>query len=1041
MRDAKSHRLKRILLIEDEFAYFDQMISTLEREGYWVRHVSNYQDALEELTWHFYHVVIADLHLHGYRLDQKLGEGHQILDVISSSPLNNTLTRIAITQDQRREVEGDLFRKYGVYEVINKIGESREDNYLPKLVEALKRAFDPLLTEEQRTRSRIGSSNKFDLEFDEECDLDVIRPIVEHIIKEENGKLRPYAQNKLLVGDDKQRDSDLVQLLELEVYDLMGRLFHDFASVYLSKMTGGLTGAGIIRAMPSNENDGVGLRYIVKVGRRDKLEREFTNYTKWVAPKFVGGAVTAASFAVSNNLAAILYRFAENDNGAELHEFDVLYQDMTKSAELVANSLRVMFSRTFRLLHGMKRIAKNASIVDDYYKSLELVDKGKSQRIVDVIQGKAEDIGLATYVPEYDPQARYFSTPLLKGQLLNPIAWLATRKSWCVLPISRCVTHGDLTGRNMMADTALMHVERNREVTSDDLQYYKLWLIDFYRTNESHILRDHVILETDIKYRLCEKLSLTEFLQLERILLNIDLPARQTGTYSKDMLRALTIVQHIRQLASELQGKQPDDEIEYLLALLMTTLNVLRLGHIDPLRRVYALISASLICSRIENIKTGNRNFPHVELASNDGLALAHESQEFELTFEHRYLLIEIMKRNIVLFVGRRSEDPRYPTPYRLMVSLMGIKGFHMTPQDNHRTMSTIYLRRENSREDLISEHLRYYATTPKPSIFAKIPLFPWLAIFTTNQHTYLEDSYPFPVVLTNQDTTKKLSSELTPIYKIYGTASHHSKDFPVTEQDYNQAATRAWLTSCQNTLQDYLRAGKELLLLYPSSSDIREIQSWKEVLDGGQNLIIWVVGRHLPEIDVVRMSDANIRHLNIEPEQLLDLLDHAQKNYLSPKLVSTEVQKEEHQMSFEYDIAISCAGEDSDYVDNVAECLRSSGVKVFYYKFEDIQVDLWGRDLYTHLDDIYRKKARYCVMFLSKHYAEKVWTNHERRSAQAKAFEESREYILPVRFDNTDIPGVPPTIVYVDANSLTPEHLCNRIIVKLNSGSTSSVK
>ena len=36
---------------------------------------------------------------------------------------------------------------------------------------------------------------------------------------------------------------------------------------------------------------------------------------------------------------------------------------------------------------------------------------------------------------------------------------------------------------------------------------------------------------------------------------------------------------------------------------------------------------------------------------------------------------------------------------------------------------------------------------------------------------------------------------------------------------------------------------------------------------------------------------------------------------------------------------------------------------------------------------------VRYCVMFISKNYANKIWTSHERRSALAKAIEEKEEY------------------------------------------------
>ena len=140
---------------------------------------------------------------------------------------------------------------------------------------------------------------------------------------------------------------------------------------------------------------------------------------------------------------------------------------------------------------------------------------------------------------------------------------------------------------------------------------------------------------------------------------------------------------------------------------------------------------------------------------------------------------------------------------------------------------------------------------------------------------------------------------------------------------------------------------------------------------------------------------------------------------------------------SFDYDIVLSFASEDRDYVEEVAEHLTRKGVSVFYDKYETAK--LWGRDLYTHLDEVYRKRARYCVMFISEHYRTKLWTNHERESAQARAFEENEEYILPVKFDDTEIPGVRPTTFYVDARKLGPDQLSDLIVEKLSMSRESS--
>ncbi|HEY1840164.1 MAG TPA: TIR domain-containing protein [Mycobacterium sp.] len=131
-----------------------------------------------------------------------------------------------------------------------------------------------------------------------------------------------------------------------------------------------------------------------------------------------------------------------------------------------------------------------------------------------------------------------------------------------------------------------------------------------------------------------------------------------------------------------------------------------------------------------------------------------------------------------------------------------------------------------------------------------------------------------------------------------------------------------------------------------------------------------------------------------------------------------------------EWDVALSFAGEQRDYVEKVAESLKSRGIRVFYDNFEKIH--LWGKNLYEHLDYIYRKAASYAVVFISDDYARKVWTTHERRSAQARAFEENEEYILPVRVDDAEVPGFLPTVGYIDIAGVSPEELALMIVQKI---------
>ena len=58
----------------------------------------------------------------------------------------------------------------------------------------------------------------------------------------------------------------------------------------------------------------------------------------------------------------------------------------------------------------------------------------------------------------------------------------------------------------------------------------------------------------------------------------------------------------------------------------------------------------------------------------------------------------------------------------------------------------------------------------------------------------------------------------------------------------------------------------------------------------------------------------------------------------------------------YEYDVALSFAGEDRNYVEQIAELLRSRHIRVFYDEY--MVADMWGNDLYVLLDEIYRQKV-----------------------------------------------------------------------------------
>jgi hypothetical protein len=209
-------------------------------------------------------------------------------------------------------------------------------------------------------------------------------------------------------------------------------------------------------------------------------------------------------------------------------------------------------------------------------------------------------------------------------------------------------------------------------------------------------------------------------------------------------------------------------------------------------------------------------------------------------------------------------------------------------------------------------------------------------------------------------------------------------------------------------------------------------IESKKLFLRKEKKLGHWKIDR-LVEIHKEMLSNLNAlknEFKNIKISERYKIENNLKVDKSEPKEKYKMNSSDHKSTKFEFEVALSFAGENRAYVEKVAKHLKEKSITFFYDDYE--KTKLWGKDLYVYLDEVYQKKARYCVMFISSYYAEKLWANHERKSALARAFKEKGEYILPARFDNTEIPGILPTIGYIDLSSLAPEEFGKLIIEKL---------
>lgn len=132
----------------------------------------------------------------------------------------------------------------------------------------------------------------------------------------------------------------------------------------------------------------------------------------------------------------------------------------------------------------------------------------------------------------------------------------------------------------------------------------------------------------------------------------------------------------------------------------------------------------------------------------------------------------------------------------------------------------------------------------------------------------------------------------------------------------------------------------------------------------------------------------------------------------------------------YDFDVAPSFAEEDRELVLPIVARLKDLGVHVFYD--EDQRVEMWGLDLVEYLSDTYGKRVRFVLLFASRHYVAHKWARLQRRAAQARALEQQVEYVLPIKIDDTDIPGLATTVGYLDLRQHDTETIARAVVQKL---------
>jgi len=102
---------------------------------------------------------------------------------------------------------------------------------------------------------------------------------------------------------------------------------------------------------------------------------------------------------------------------------------------------------------------------------------------------------------------------------------------------------------------------------------------------------------------------------------------------------------------------------------------------------------------------------------------------------------------------------------------------------------------------------------------------------------------------------------------------------------------------------------------------------------------------------------------------------------------------KRQRKPDYEYDIALSYAGQERRVAQTLAEMLRAAGLSVFFDRHRIAH--LWGKDD-REFARIYGPASRFVAPIISKHYVAKDWPKYEFNCALREERNRSTESILP---------------------------------------------
>jgi len=183
-----------------------------------------------------------------------------------------------------------------------------------------------------------------------------------------------------------------------------------------------------------------------------------------------------------------------------------------------------------------------------------------------------------------------------------------------------------------------------------------------------------------------------------------------------------------------------------------------------------------------------------------------------------------------------------------------------------------------------------------------------------------------------------------------------------------------------------------------------------KDIVSSSINFLEWIVGASSNERALVHKQ---------EPGRVRG----------SPDVPSSTVARE-----MRFRVALSFPGERREFVQQVADCLagRLGRSQILYDGYNEAEFARPNLD--THLQRLYHDESELIAVFLCADYEHKEWCGLEWRAIRDLIKRRRADSVMPLRFDNTEIPGLFSTDGYAWIGNRPADEIAKLILQRLES-------